>query len=190
MRRRLDRGMIALDAAGPVRLVRESRPGFPIMVRLHRLVLPLVVTLALAGPRGISAQMNASLGAGVAVPTGDLGDVTGTGFTVRGQAGLSLALIEAYLQAGWSSFPGKDIDAGDAVVEGEDADIWHAGIGVRLGFSMFWIGGNALYSFGDTPDDGFGFAPEAGVALGPIEVVADYLFGKTNWVALRAGFRF
>ena len=160
------------------------------MVRLHRFALAALSLLALAAPSPTSAQTNASIGAGVAFPTGDLGDVTGTGFTVRGQAGMSLGLIEAYLQGGWSSFPGKDVDAGDAVVEGEDADIWHAGLGVRLGFSMFWIGGNVLYSFGDTPDDGVGFAPEVGVALGPIEVVADYLFGNTNWAALRAGFRF
>jgi hypothetical protein len=160
------------------------------MVRFRRFLLPALVTLALAAPRGMSAQTNASIGAGVAVPTGDLGDVTGTGFTVRGQAGPSLGLIEAYAQGGWSSFPGKSFDAGDGVAEGEDADIWHAGIGVRLGVSIFWIGGNALYSFGDTPDDGIGIAPEVGVAFGPIEVVADYLFGDTSWGALRAGFRF
>lgn len=158
------------------------------MFRLQRFVLTPLAVLVLAAPRGLSAQLNASIGAGVAVPAGDLADVTGTGFTVRGQVGPSLGLIEAYVQGGWSSFPGKDPDAGS--VEGEDADIWHAGIGTRLGFGILWIGASALYSFGDTPDDGVGIAPEVGVAVGPIEVVADYLFGDTNWAAIRAGFRF
>lgn len=160
------------------------------MSRLHRFILPAVAALALVAPREAVAQFNASISAGVAVPSGDLGDVTGTGFTVRGQAGMSLALIDAYLQAGWSSFPGDDPGVGDTVAEGGDADIWHGGIGVRLGIGIIWVGGNALYSFGDTPKDGVGFAPEVGVGLGPIEIVADYLFGDTRWAAIRAGFRF
>ncbi len=160
------------------------------MSRFHRLILPAMAALVLIAPRGSAAQFNSSIGAGVAFPSGDLGDVTGTGFTVRGQAGMSLALIDAYIQAGWSSFPGEDLDVGNTVVEGGDADIWHAGIGMRLGIGMLWVGANALYSFGDTPNDGVGIAPEVGVGLGPIEVVADYLFGNTNWAAIRAGFRF
>ncbi|HSM05928.1 MAG TPA: hypothetical protein VK858_15020 [Longimicrobiales bacterium] len=152
------------------------------------LAAPLLAAV-LVVPDRAAAQSYGSIGAGVAFPTGELGDVTGTGFTVRGQAGLSLGLIDAHVQAGWSRFPGEEIELEDVALEVEDADIWHAGVGVRLGVGIIWLGGNVFYSWGDT-DDAFGFAPEVGVELGPIELVADYLFGDTNWAALRAGVRF
>lgn len=154
-------------------------------LRLTPSVIFLTLFVAAAAP--VTAQVRTSLGGGLAVPTGDLGDVTSPGLTVRGQIGVSLGLVEGHVQAGWSRFPGS-MDVGD-LGDGEDADVWHGGAGLRVGFGMIWVGANALYSFGDT-DDGMGFAPEVGVGLGPIEIVADYLFGTTNWFAVRAAFGF
>jgi len=98
-------------------------------------------------------------------------------------------LADGHVQAGWSRFSGADLDEGDLVVVGEDANVWHGGLGVRVGIGPFWVGANGFYSFGDT-DDGLGFAPEVGVDLGPLEIVADHLFGDTKWFALRGAVRF
>lgn len=156
-----------------------------IRVRSSTLLI-LLPALFFLFPLGAEAQLRASIGAGVAAPYGDFGDVFDTGFTLRGQAGLSLALVEAYGQAGWSRFSyggGGDISV-------DDANIYHAGAGARVGLGIIWIGANAAYFFGDG-EGGLGFFPEVGVGFWRLEVVADTrVDGDEKWAAARVGFRF
>jgi hypothetical protein len=153
-----------------------------------RPVRSLLLALALglsAAP--LSAQTYGSLGLGAAVPTGDFGDIYDTGYTIRGQAGVSLVLADVHLQTGVSRFSGQEIAAGEST---DDIAVYHAGAGARLGLGLIWVGANAAYFFGDG-DDGVGFFPEVGVGIGPIEVVADYrIDGDFRWLALRGGWRF
>ena len=60
---------------------------------------------------------------------------------------------------------------------------------MRLDLGALWIGANGYYLFGDV-EDGFGFAPEVGTRYGPVEFVSDYLFGRTEWAAVRVAWRF
>ena len=156
------------------------------MKRLLRLGMPAVVSLCLLLPGGVEGQINASLGAGVAVPTGDFGDLQDNGYTVRGQLGLSLLLASVHAQVGWTRFPSKDL----AALELTDVDIYHAGVGARFGLGLFWLGLNAAYFSGDG-EDGAGVFPEVGVGLGPIEAVADYrVDGDAKWLGVRAALKF
>lgn len=166
-----------------------------------RFILPALAALALTVPADASAQANASIGVGVASPQGDFGDFFDSGYTVRGQFALSaLGLFEVHTQAGWSRFglgydPGFVVADGDVPAEIEaidgDADIFHAGVGARLGIlGLAFIGANGAYFFGDGDDD-IGFFPEIGVGLGPLEVVADYRFGSDfDWFGLRGALKF
>jgi len=150
----------------------------------------LAMTLALAlAAQPAQAQLSTSIGAGIAAPQGDLGDGFDNGYTVRGQVGLSLVgLVEGHVQAGWSRFPVKE-----GVVGGEDADIYHAGVGARVGLGLIFVGANAAYFFGDDPGDNseLGFFPEVGIGLGPLEAVADYrIDGDAKWFGIRAALKF
>lgn len=150
---------------------------------------PLLACLALH-PGGAEAQTSTSVGIGLAAPLGNFGDFAGTGYTVRGQAGLSLVLADVHLQAGWSHFPGEDATVAGETISGEGADIFHTGVGARLGLGLLWVGANAAYFFGDG-DDGVGLFPEIGLGLGPLEVVGDIrIDGDAKWAAIRGALRF
>ncbi|MEJ2504044.1 MAG: hypothetical protein P8177_12170 [Gemmatimonadota bacterium] len=152
------------------------------MDRLRSALIPCVLVAIALAPADGNAQIYSSVGAGVAVPTGDFGDNFDTGWTVRGQLGLSFVLVDGHVQAGWSRFPGKD--------SVEDADIYHAGVGARVGLGLVFVGANAAYFFGDG-EDGVGFFPEIGAHIGPIEAVADYrIDGDNKWLGARVGLRF
>ncbi|MGD2067285.1 MAG: hypothetical protein PVI57_01270 [Gemmatimonadota bacterium] len=154
------------------------------------LTLALLLACAALHPGGASAQASTSLGAGLAVPLGDFGDFAGTGYTIRGQAGLSLVLADIHVQAGWSHFPGEDATVAGETVSGEGADIFHTGVGARLGLGLLWVGANAAYFFGDG-DDGIGIFPEVGLGLGPLEVVGDVrIDGDAKWAAIRGALKF
>jgi len=166
-----------------------------------RFTLPALVALVLAVPGDAHAQASASIGAGVATPQGEFGDFFDSGYTIRAQLALSaLGLVEVHTQAGWSRFS-SDFDPGTVVPDGDvpagiedidgDADIFHAGVGARLGvFGLAFIGANGAYFFGDGDDD-VGFFPEIGVGVGPLEVVADYRFGSDfDWFGLRGALKF
>jgi hypothetical protein len=153
---------------------------------LSRLV-PAALAFCFVLPVASEAQIQTSIGAGIAVPTGDFGDVADNGYTVRGQLGVSLLLASVHAQVGWTRFPGPEI----AGIEADDADIWHAGVGGRFGLGLFWVGLNAAYFGGDGEDDGLGFFPEVGLGLGPLEAVADYrIDGDAKWLGLRAALKF
>ncbi len=131
------------------------------------------------------AQIYTSLGVGVAQPIGDFDDVFDRGFTVRGQAGLSLLVAGAHVQGGWSNYA-VDVDAGGS----DSANIYHAGIGGRVGVGLFWVGANGAYFFGDG-ESGVGYFPEVGLGLMNLEAVADFrIDGSEKWIALRGAVKF
>lgn len=151
----------------------------------------LAVILGLGvGTQPLLAQLPfyKSVGVGIAAPTGDLGDFYDNGYTVRGQVGISLVgLVDGHAQVGWSRFSAENGTTGG------DANIYHAGVGARVGLGLIFVGANAAYFFGDDPGDNseLGLFPEVGIALGPLEAVADYRFdGDAKWFGLRAGLKF
>ena len=134
----------------------------------------------------VRAQTYTSLGLGVVFPQRDLADVYDNGLTFRGQAGVSLSLLDVHLQTGVTSFPLAD----DTMSEGDEATVYHVGAGARLGLGFLWVGANGGYFFGDG-DDGVGLFPEAGLRLWRLEAVADYrVDGDQNWLAARLSWRF
>lgn len=148
-----------------------------------------VSALALA-PAAASGQTHPSIGAGITVPASDFADLYDNGYTVRGQVSLDLPVVEAHIQGGWSRFVGKQVTGGTDPETLDDANVYHAGAGARVGLGVLFVGANAVYFFGDL-DEGFGFLPEAGVGVGPIEFVADYRAdGDANWFGIRAALKF
>ena len=149
--------------------------------------LPLALALVSLGTSGAEAQLYGSAGLGAAKPYGDFQDKADLGLTFRGQAGLSLWLVDAHLQTGVTTFT-----AADDVPEGDDGNlnIYHAGAGARLGLGFVWVGANAAYFFGDG-EDGVGYFPEVGVKFWHLEAVADVrLDGDEKWWSARIGYRF
>lgn len=151
------------------------------MIRAGSLALLLSVLLS----PGAEAQTYGSIGFGPAKPMSDSGDLYDTGYTTRGQIGISLALLDAHIQAGWTTFPA----AGNAS-DLDDLNIYHAGAGARVGLGFIWVGANAAYFFGDG-ESGVGWFPEVGVKFWRLEGVVDYrIDGDEQWGAARLGFRF
>lgn len=149
---------------------------------LARFALSGLAAWAVAFGGAAGARGQSSLGAGVVAPTGSLEDSFERGITVRGQKVLSLAPLALHLQGGWSRFEAED--------GGEDADLFHAGLGVRLPLGVLWIGATGAY-FSGHGEDGMGVLPEVGLGLGPFEVVADArVDGDERWGALRVALRF
>lgn len=141
-------------------------------------------------PAAGSSQEFAAVGGGVVVPTGSLRERAEQGYTVRGRVGISLGFAHVQLLGGWSRLAGKDLLVDDIVEPGEDLDLFHAGVGVRVGLGAIWLGANAADFFGDG-DEGIGFIPELGFVVGPFEVVADSrVHGPDTWAAVRAAIRF
>ena len=150
-----------------------------------RAVLFAALAFVAVGASDARAQIYTSVGVGGVQPIGDFDDLFDRGFTVRGQAGLSLLLAGAHVQAGWSNFE-ADIDSGSS----ESANIYHAGIGGRVGMGLFWVGANGAYFFGDG-ESGVGYFPEVGLGLMNFEAVADVrVDGNEKWVSLRAALKF
>ncbi len=133
---------------------------------MRRLALLLtVLALTLLPARGMEAQLATSIGAGLAQGTGDWGDQFDQGWTVRGQAALDLLLAGLHAQVGATQLPGANGN--------DDATIFHAGVGGRVGLGLLFVGANANYYLGDV-DNGVGFAPEVGISFLMLEAVADY----------------
>jgi hypothetical protein len=151
-----------------------------------------VALLLLAGApflgQTAQGQLYSSLGLGVVSPQGDFGDYYDMGVTFRGQAGISiLSILDAHLQTGVTSFVLSDDYEGS---DGEDANVYHAGVGARVGLGFIFVGGNAAYFFGDGESD-LGLFPEVGVKIWRLEAVADYrIDGDENWGAVRLAWRF
>lgn len=144
----------------------------------------------LVQPGAARGQGYSSIGAGVVVPTSGLADLYDRGYTLRGQTGLSLVFLDAHIQTGYTAMGGKTVTIAGQTETFEDIDFFHVGLGARVGLGVVWVGANAAYFFGDLAD-GLGFFPEAGVGLGPVEVVADYrLDGDANWLGVRLGWRY
>jgi len=147
-----------------------------------------VAALLLVAPATAAAQLSASVGAGVANPLGDFGDIVDPGFTLRGQVGVNLLVAGVHAQVGYSRFSGiTDEEAG---LDTGDVDIYHYGLGGRVGVGLAWLGATAARFSGDG-EGTFGFIPEVGVGLGPLEAVADVrITGDQKWWALRGALRF
>lgn len=157
------------------------------MKRFGRVPLTTIVLALALAPAVASGQTYTAIGVGITVPTGSFADLYDNGYTVRGQLGLDLLLVDAHVQAGWNRFSGKTT----AEPATEDVDLYHAGVGARVGIGVLWIGANAAYFFGDLDNDGLGLFPEAGVGVGPIEFVADYrMDGDLRWFGIRAALKF
>ncbi len=155
------------------------------MNSIARSLLGLVTLVALSAVPG-AAQTYSSIGVGIATPTGDFSTFYDNGYTVRGQVGLSLVLADVHVQTGWTRFPFTE-EAGGS--DGGNIDVYHAGVGARVGLGVIWVGANGAYFFGEG-DNEIGFFPEVGVGLGPIEVVADYRLGDVNYFGLRGALKF
>lgn len=158
------------------------------MSRIRLAVSGLVLALVLA-PAALSGQTYGSIGVGVAAPAGTLADFYDPGFTIRGQAGLSLVLVDIHVQTGYTSFRGKEGTVLGQPVTLPDIDSFHAGAGARLGLGFLWVGANAAYFFAEEFGKEIKLFPEAGLGLGPLEVVADYTLGDQNWLSLRLGWK-
>ena len=144
----------------------------------------LLVAPVLVAPATASAQLSASVGAGVANPLGDFGDDVDAGFTVRGQVGLNLLVAGVHAQVGYSRFSG--VESGET----GNVNMYHYGLGGRAGVGLAWFGATAARFSGDG-EGSFGFIPEVGVGLGPLEAVADVrITGDRKWWALRGALRF
>lgn len=159
------------------------------MTRKSKLILTILMggATAMVAPATLSAQLQTSLGVGLAIPVGDFGDAFERGYTVRGQVGLSMIAVGVHAQAGWSRFPA--IQQGD--IELADADIYHLVAGARFGLGPLWVGGNGGYFYGDDDQEGIAFFPEVGAGLGPLEAVADLrVGGDARWLGLRVALRF
>lgn len=156
-------------------------------------VVTVVTALCLLVPAEAHAQIRSSVGVGLVQPLGDFGEFQDNGFTVRGQVGVSLLVASVHAQAGWTRFPGKDLEN----LELTNIDIFHAGAGVRVGMGIYWVGLNGAYFSGDEAEGsdgeekGMGFFPEVGVGLGAAELVADLrVDGDQKWVGVRLAVKF
>ena len=155
------------------------------MPRWPRLLVLALAVLALT-TTDVEAQITPSVGVGLAHPFGDFADAYDRGFTVRGQAALSLLLAGVHAQAGLSRFPAEEVEG----VSRDDATIYHAGVGGRLGLGLVFVGANALYFFGDGEDE-MGIVPEVGISLLMLEAVLDLrATGDQKWVGIRAALKF
>ena len=144
----------------------------------------LVIALAACAHTAQAQNVN-SVGLGGVLPQGDYADIVDPGFSLRLQSATVYDRSEVQLQTGWSRFSGRELLG----LETESADVFHIAFGARIGGKVF-VGANGGYFWGDT-DNGFGFLPETGLRLGPLELVADYrVDGEENWLGLRAGWRF
>jgi len=155
------------------------------MKRITSLTLgALAVGALMVAPTAAEAQLSASITGGIANATGDAGDVTDSGFTVQGRAELSLLLAGVHANAGFTRLSGAD--------GFEDADLWNAGVGARVGLGpLLWVGANGNYYAGGDIDNEFGIVPEVGASIGPLEAIIDYkATGDIKFWSIRAGLRF
>ena len=158
------------------------------MKRPFAKLIPALLAVALLIPTAAQAQLQTSLAAGIATPTGDFGDLYDQGYTVRGQVGLSLLFASVHAQVGVSRFSADPNSL--ALLTDNNLNVYHYGVGARAGVGLLWVGANAAYFSGDT-DDGLGFFPEIGVGFLMFEAVADMrIDGDQKWYGLRAGLRF
>ncbi|HEY4130595.1 MAG TPA: outer membrane beta-barrel protein [Gemmatimonadaceae bacterium] len=132
------------------------------MIRsLSLLALSSLVALSVS-PRPAAAQANPfhfNIAAGAAVPTGDLSDITNTGYNITGGLGLSLPLSPIGFRAEgfFNQFGFKDeVGGGHFNVGGANANII-VGMPVPsiVGSSLYGIGGIGWYN---THDDAVDFS--------------------------------
>lgn len=145
----------------------------------------LIAARMFFGAGGVQAQgLQFSGGLGYAAPIGSISDFQSQGYTLRGQAGLNLLLASVHAQAGWTHLNGREGQ--------EPVNIQHLVAGGRFGLGLVWTGLNAGW-FRDPDNEGnsFGYLPEIGAGLGPLEVVFDVRpSGPNKWWSLRGGLRF
>jgi hypothetical protein len=162
-------------------------------------VAAFVVVLGFVGlvaaPSPVQAQPTTTVSAGWVWPRGGLDDRYDRGVMVRARRGFPILIAELHVQGGFTRLPGgqplRPGDDASAPLPGraDAADLLHAGMGLRVGLGMLWVGGTAAWFVGDL-DDEMTFLPEVGLRLGPTELVGEMRWGERRWLALRAGLRF
>jgi hypothetical protein len=163
----------------------------------RRFLCAAVATLCAWGvaPTEAAAQPSTTVSAGWVWPRGGLDDRYDRGIAIRARRGFPLLIAELHVQGGFTRLPGGQPrspsahDPGPIPGSADAADLLHGGMGLRIGLGMFWVGGTAAWFVGDL-DDEMTFLPEAGVRLGPTELVTEVRWGERRWIALRAGLRF
>ncbi|NNK63656.1 MAG: hypothetical protein HKO98_10680 [Gemmatimonadetes bacterium] len=149
--------------------------------------------LAMASPA--RAQPTTTVSAGWVWPRGGLDDRYDRGVIVRARRGFPLLIAELHIQGGFTRLPGAQPRPPGADPSGllpasaDAANLLHAGMGLRVGLGLLWVGGTAAWFVGDL-DDEMTFLPEVGLRLGPTELVGEVRWGERRWAALRAGVRF
>ena len=153
----------------------------------------VAVGAAFASPA--HAQGATSVGAGWVWPVGSLDDRYDRGIMLRGQQSFQLLILQVHLQGGFTRLSGvedaviPDSQPRSVVPSADAADMIHAGMGLRLGLGLGWVGGTAAYFIGDLEDE-VAYLPEVGVRLGPAELVGEFRLGDRRWAGLRAGITF
>lgn len=153
--------------------------------RITRWCIVALLSMASFQAGELEAQgLRVSGGLGYAAPIGTFSDFQSQGYTLRGQVGLNLLVASVHAQAGWTHLSGRG---------GNDpVNVQHLVAGGRFGLGLLWTGLSAGW-FRDPDDTGnaFGYLPEIGAGLGPLEVVLDVRpSGSNRWWSLRGGFRF
>jgi len=160
---------------------------------LARLLPALAVAALLAvGAAPASAQLSTGVGAGLAYPTGDLGDVYDSGYTIQGRAGIDFLLASVHVNAGWTRFPSNPAVSDPTLGAGDNFDVYQGALGARAGLGLLFVGANvALYAGDIADDDNYGIVPEVGMGFGPLDVVADYrINGEAKWFTVRGELTF
>lgn len=160
-------------------------------MRMQQILLGFLVCAVAGGamPTPAMAQVETRLAGGIAVPLGDFADTHGRGFTVRGQAGVSLLFVSAHAQAGWSRFPTRTVATAPTAPEEDAGDLFHTALGARIALGPVFVGGNAAWFYGE--ENGTGFIPEVGLSIFNLEAVADaWLQGDHRWLGVRLGLKF
>jgi len=149
--------------------------------------LVLLLTVIALGTTGLYAQGRFSLGAELALPQGDMGDVVGMGFggSVRYEAPINENLSWMGT-VGFLTFGEKDdssvkismipVFAGAKYYFNESFNGFYAGAELGISFNSVKVD---AFDYDESSSD-FGFAPEIGYHLANIDISARYLIIKVD----------
>ena len=153
-----------------------------------------IAAAALAAGAGLPAHAGGfGVGANVALPTGDFGDVLDSGFGIHALARHPVApLVTLTGDAGWTTFSTQDLttDVGGYSFElgGDNVDIWNFTAGARVALMPMGLG--LEYGYFSEVDE-WSLVPNAGVSFSKLAVDLRYkATGDANWFELRAGIYF
>jgi hypothetical protein len=127
---------------------------------------------------------------GIAFPTGDFGDVVGTGFMLAGQGTYGYKGKVTFLgEVGVTIFGGDD-----TIIDGQEVDVdgptaIHFAAGARVPLGPVYVGGLAGYW---TDVDDFDLVPLVGIHFGTFDIGARYngLIGDGDWLTITGALHF